>query len=107
MGRACRLLAGICGWGPYQLGSEILDETWCDKHRACNACSEALDESLPSTACACKMIQSMAAVRWVVSASGNTVQDLITTATDERAAALERDMLWLNMLSLAQIQLDQ
>jgi hypothetical protein len=49
----------------------------------------------------------MGAIRWVVSASGNTVQDLITTATDDRAAALERDMLWLNLLSLAQIQLDQ
>lgn len=59
------------------------------------------------TACACYMSHSMGAIRWVVSASGNTVQDLITTATDERAAALERDMLWLNMLSLAQIQLDQ
>jgi hypothetical protein len=44
--------------------------------------------------------------RWVVSASGNTVQDMVTAATDERASELTRDMLWLNMLRLAQIQLD-
>lgn len=41
---------------------------------------------------------------WVVSASNNTVQDLISAGAGDRAADVVRDMLWLNLLSLAQIE---
>lgn len=46
----------------------------------------------------------VADARWAVSASSNTVQDLITADGGERASEITRDMAWLNLLSLAQLE---